>query len=60
MFLPFPGSLWFANSWFMKSPSVNPRCLNTPCSRYWQKTTSSLVSADAVATDTASSPADNI
>lgn len=60
MFRPFPGSFLFANSWFIKSESVNPRCAKTPCSRYWQKMTSSLSSTDADPTLSASSPAETM
>ena len=58
MFRPLPRSLQFANSWFMKSDRVKPRCFKTPVSLYWANITSSGVRAEAEPTAMPSSPAE--
>lgn len=60
MFLPRPGSLWLAKSWFMKSSSEKPRCLNIPVSLYCANTTSSGFKALAEPTAIPSSPAETL
>lgn len=58
MLRPLPWSYLLANSWFMNSFRVKPRCWNTPVSLYCAKTTSSGDRAAAEPTAIPSSPAE--
>ena len=60
MLRPRPLSLQLANSWFMKSARVKPRCWKTPDSLYWQNRTSSGANAEADPTAMPSSPAETL